>query len=464
MNKFLTYSLALLFAGTMASCSKSDPPLPENAINFTADKQGIDATTAEVEVKLSLSRNTDAAVPLTVTLVSTGVAYSTDFTTEPAAVNNSLALTIPAGSNSVSFKVKKVAGAVLNGTEKIAFTLTTAGSSIVLGSTVKAELSFAAITSEGATLTLNGLIGGEAGSSAGNSVYVDFSGNTQSAVARDSWDLGFYSGTDFKVILNSTNGASALEVKKTDLAAVTAADFIADSLKVGQGGGLMKFVDDGRESSILNKTAIAAISATDAENKVYIINRQGGSNTVAPTSDLYKIRILRKGTTGYTLQYAKVAETTFKSLDIEKDANFNFQFTSLVTGTAKTVEPVKTKWDLTWGYSMYYTGILPYGFSDLVFINNLGGVTAAEVMTSTVSYANYGEANIATTTFLSKRDVIGANWRVTAGAALGVRTDRFYAIKDASGNVYKLKFVNFHPSDGGVRGKPVIEYKLVKKN
>lgn len=464
MKKFLTYSLALLFAGTMASCSKSDPPLPDNTINFTADKQGIDAATAEVEVKLSLSRNTDVAVPLTVTLLTTGVTYTTDFITEPAAVNNSLALTIPAGSSSVSFKVKKVAGAVLNGAEKIAFTLTSAGSSIVLGSTVKAELSFAAITSDGSTLTLNGITAAnEVGSSAGNSVYVDFSGNTQVPVARDSWDLGFYSGADFKVILNSTNGASALELAKTDLATVTAADFSADALKVGQGSGTFAIVDDGRETNILNKTAIKAISANDADNKVYIINRAGGSANVAAVADLYKIKIVRKGTTGYTLQYAKVAETTFKTLDITKDATFNFQFASLVTGTAKTVEPTATKWDITWGYSLYWTGVFPYGFSDLIFINSLAGVTAAEVLTSTVSYAAYAEANITTTTFLNKRDVIGSAWRST-NPATGVKTDRFYVVKDGSGNVYKLKFVSMGAGDAGVRGKPVIEYKLVKKN
>lgn len=465
MKKFLTYSLAILFAGTMASCSKSDPPLPDNTINFTADKQGIDAATSEVEVKLTLSRNADVAVPLTVTLTSTGVVYGTQYTTDPVAVNNAITLTIPVGSSTASFKVKRVAGTLLSGSEKVAFTLTSAGSPIVLGSTSKAELSFAAIISEGSSLTLNGITAAnEAGASAGNSVYVDFSGNAQAAVARDSWDLGFYSGTDFKVIINSTNGASALVTTKTDLATVTAADFNADDLKVGQGGGNFTIIDDGREANILNKTAIASVSATDADNKVYIINRSGGSNTVVPTADLYKIRILRKGTTGYTLQYAKVSETTFKTLDITKDEASNFQFASLVTGTTKTVEPAKANWDLTWTYSMYWTATFPYAFSDLVFINNLGGVTAAEVLTSTVSYAAYAEGNIASTTFLNKRDVIGSNWRATTGAAVGVKTDRFYAVKDAAGNVYKLKFVSFHPSDGGVRGKPVIEYKLVKKN
>ncbi|WP_316829300.1 HmuY family protein [Pedobacter aquatilis] len=323
--------------------------------------------------------------------------------------------------------------------------------------------------SDGSTLTLNGLISTEAGSAAGNSVYVDFSTDKQTAVDRDSWDLGFYSGTDFKVILNATNGSSALLVNKTDLNSVTTADFDANLLKVGQGGGVLTatatqpvVIDDPREASILNKTAIAAISATDADNKVYIINRKGGANTVLANEELYKIRVIRKGT-GYTLQYAKVTETTFRTLDITKNAEANFQFASLVRGTTVSVEPAKASWDIVWGYSMYYTATFPYAFSDLVFINNLGGASAAQISTSTKTYAAFAEADLSAVTFSTSRDVIGSTWRNTTGTAIGVKTDVFYVLKDGSGNVYKLKFNSFISNDGGTRGKPVIEYKLIKK-
>ncbi|RZL49370.1 MAG: hypothetical protein EOP00_07140 [Pedobacter sp.] len=322
--------------------------------------------------------------------------------------------------------------------------------------------------SDGSSLTLNGLIGAELGSAAGNSVYVDLSKDKSTAVDRDSWDLGFYTGADFKVILNSTNGASAVVLTtKTDLAAVTSADFDPNALKVGQGGGSFAIIDDGREANILNKTVIAAVSATDADNKVYIVNRKGGANTVLATDELYKIRILRKGT-GYTLQYAKIAETSFNSLEVAKNSVTNFQYVSLVKRSTVMVEPEKTDWDFVWGYSMYFTAAgttqLPYGFSDLVFINNLAGVSAAQVaVTATKTYASFAEADLAAVTFATNRDVIGSTWRNTTGAAIGVRTDVFYVVKDGSGNVYKLKFNSFISNDGGTRGKPVIEYKLVKK-
>jgi len=316
--------------------------------------------------------------------------------------------------------------------------------------------------SDGSTLTLNGIISTESGTAAGNSVYVDFSADKQTAVDRDSWDLGFYSGSDFKVILNATNGSSVISVNKTDLNAVTAADFDPNTLKVGQGGGTFALIDDPREASILNKTAIATISATDTENKVYIINRKGGSNTVLANDELYKIRVVRKGS-GYTLQYAKVAETTFKTLDVTKNADANYQFVSLLKGTTVSVEPAKANWDIVWGYSLYYTGTFPYGFSDLVFTNNLGGVTAAKVSTTTKAFADFTEADVTSVTFSPARDIIGSGWRSTTTAPIGVYTNIFYVIKDGSGNVYKLRFNSFISNDGGTRGKPVIEYKLIKK-
>lgn len=319
--------------------------------------------------------------------------------------------------------------------------------------------------SDGSTLTLNGLIGSEAGTSAGNSVFVDFSTDKQTAVARSTWDLGFYAGTEFRVILNHTAGASAIALNKTDLNAVTAADTIplVTPLALGQGQGTFSTVDpvEGNLSAYLSGTVIQSTSATDAENKVYIINR--GTAGGLANRGWQKVRVIRNGTTGYTLQYAKINETSFKTLTVAKDATFNFKYVSFTTGAVE-VEPAKAAWDLEWSLSTYKAdATTPYTFSDFVLINFVGGVTAAQVKTTTaITYANFTEANLSGVTFLSTRDAIGADWRTTTAPA-GVFNDRFFLVKDGAGNIYKLKFVSFHATEGGVRGKPVIEYKLVKK-
>ncbi|WP_316773034.1 HmuY family protein [Pedobacter frigiditerrae] len=322
--------------------------------------------------------------------------------------------------------------------------------------------------SDGSTLTLNGLIGAEAGSAAGNSVYVDFSKDKSTAVARDSWDLGFYSGADFRVVLNNTTSAGAKVTTATSLAAITEADATGLTLAVSQATPAPSdFAYFDNLNGSVAGTVIPAVSSVATENKVIILNRGTGGGIAA--RPWIKLRVTRNATGGYTLQYAELKETTnFKTVEIAKDANFNFNFISLTTGASVNVEPVKADWDIVWGYSVYQTAfggaLVPYNFSDLVFLNVLNGVTAAQVtVTATKTYATFAEADIATTTFLTTRDIIGSNWRITQPAT-GVRTDIFYLVKDGSGNVYKLKFVSMGVgSDAGTRGKPVIEYKLVKK-
>ncbi|ACT95848.1 HmuY family protein [Dyadobacter fermentans] len=462
MKKIVRSLLLVAFLGTFNACSDDEPPLPDNLAAFESTEKGFEGE--ETEIKIALSRAVDAATPISVSLTPAQLTYGMEFTTTPAAANNAIALTVPAGQSSVSFKVAKKAGVLLDGDESIAFKIASVGSPVLVGTNSALKLSFKAIVSEGTSIQLNGIADKEPGSSAANAVFLDLSSNVQTPVLRNSWDLGFFNGEDFRVTINGTNGASALATTKTDINAVSDKDFVSDSLAVGQGAGKLSLVDNA--AGDITKTAIAAVSATDADNKVYILNRKGGSRDVLPAADLYKIRVLRKGS-GYTLQYAKVNETTFKTLDVNKDAAFNFEFISLEKGATVNVEPAKDRWDLRWGYSMYFTnfgtGLIPYGFSDLVFTNNLANVEAAEVLTTTATYDAFAETNLTGITFSKAADAIGSKWRVTSGGPIGVKTDRFYLIKDTAGNIYKLRFISFHADDSGERGKPKLEYKLVKK-
>lgn len=320
---------------------------------------------------------------------------------------------------------------------------------------------FVVPSSGGSTLQLNGLIATEAGGSAGNTVFVDLSADKQNSVARNSWDLGFYGGADYRIIINNTTSATAKVLTKNDLTQVGAADTVGlNKLALGFDATAFLLVDNIR--GVLTQTVIPATALNDADNKVVIINPGTGGSVAA--RDWYKIRILRTAA-GYKLQYARLAATTFSSVDIAKDDSYNFKYISLENGAAVAAEPAKDLWDFKWSYMMYETSIgtdmIPYPFSDLIMINQMAGVTAAEVLTGTVSYDNYSQVNVATTTFSNATDVIGSRWRSTSPAT-GAKTDRFYVIKDVLGNTYKIKFLAMGAGDGGTRGKPQFEYKLVK--
>jgi hypothetical protein len=42
-----------------------------------------------------------------------------------------------------------------------------------------------------------------------------------------------------------------------------------------------------------------------------------------------------------------------------------------------------------------------------------------------------------------------------------IRTDRFYVVKDAAGNYYKVKFLAM-TNDAGLRGNTTLEYAILK--
>lgn len=323
--------------------------------------------------------------------------------------------------------------------------------------------------SDGNTLTLNGLIANESGSSAGNSVYVDFSQDKQTSVSRRSWDLGFSCGSDFRVILNASASAGIKITTATDLAAISETDTVGLTLAVNQSSpSVADFSFFDAISGNLSGTAIPAISKDPSQNKVIILNRGTGGGI--PARPWIKLRITQTSSGGYQLQFGKIAsKSNFQTVEIAKNSNFNFSYISLSEGSKISVEPEKENWDIVWGYSLYQTSfsgvIVPYNFSDLIFLNTHAAVKAAQVATADFSYSSFAETDLSSPkiVFSSARDAIGSSWRITQPAT-GAKTDVFYLIKDPNGNVYKLKFMSMGVGgDGGQRGKPVLEYKLVKK-
>lgn len=446
-------SCALLFS----ACKKDDPPLPDNLVQFETAAQGIADGVKELDVKVKLSRATSVAGTVELQLTEDGVVYGTDYTTEPAASSNKINVPVAAGATEAVVKIKIATAATLLGSESITFKINTVPADLVIGTTSEIKISFSTILSTGAKdFVMNGKTDA---SPYFNTVYVDLSNNQSTLAARNSWNLGFYSGTAYRVVLNSHYQTTVKALAKSDITTVGFADTVGVRLNHDPSDPTTVSLVDNWDGAI-TKTAIAEVSATDSENKVYLLSFENSKDQ----NKYYKIKVSRTAT-GYRLQYALVGETTINTLEIPKNSSYNHTFVSVENKKIVTVEPKKAEWDIKWGYDTYNSGLgSPYWFQDFISINNLAGVQAAEVMTSTVTYENYKESDIAGTTFLSTRDAIGNKWRVTSGVGLGVRGDRFYVVKDAGGNYYKLKFVSMGlAAGGGERGKPVIDYVLVKK-
>lgn len=447
----------------LPACRKRDALPPENLVVFEAAAQGIPASENSITVKLKLSYTADRDIPVVVNLTEQGVQYGTKYSTTPAATAGKISLLVPSGNNETAFTIHKTAGALFDGDEKLLVDLYSSGAPVSIGFTRQFTLSFGELLAGTASATING-----GGASFPNKVFVDLSANRQTAVLRTSWDLGFYTGPDdFRVILNSSTAMMAKAINKNDLNAVSAADTLGFGNEVAFSQTApttisLPYID--YPNGDLTRTAMASVASLATDNKVYIINRGLGVGSPAPARGWKKIRVIRNTSGGYTLQHADINATTYSSIDIPKNEQTFFRYISFENGPVP-VEPARKKWDIAWTYFSNVTnfgaGEVPYLFQDIILLNR--NVQVAKVMTSAKSFDAFSEADLAAQTFLTTQNAIAADWRSGGGptSAPAVRGDRYYILKDADGNYYKLRFTAL--TQNGERGYPAYEAVLVKK-
>lgn len=307
------------------------------------------------------------------------------------------------------------------------------------------------------------------GSNQPNQVYIDLSNETATPVARDSWELGFYSGTDFKVVINGSIAMAAKALETTDItlpqsedAAVNVGTFTPDNLV---------FVD--KADGTIANTAFGTIATTEATAKVYLLNlgkavptvaAAAGSTNVAGVARGWKKVKIWQDRGGYMLQYADLASATPTSFSIAKDAAYNHIFFSLTANTRVAAEPEKDKWDLNFSTftNEVFQGTESFGsyfYSDFTLINTKGGVTAAKVTGDAGAYDTYTLASATSLTFSADQRAIGADWRDVITRV--VFNDVFFVVKDAAGNYYKVKFISMLDANGN-RGYPVFQYALLQ--
>ena len=453
-------SLAILFLATitLSSC-EDDPKLPDNQLQFESSVAGISSEDESLTLNMTLSRAVSVDVVVTLSVNGGALVYGTDFTTTPAAVGNMITLIIPAGETTAAVTLNKIAGVGFSGDETVVFEVVSIDGSPVPGENSKISVTFSEITVTSAAMNIRG-----GGPTFPNRVFIDLSANRQTAVNRTDWDFGFYTEAgQFKVILNSALAMLAKPLDKTDLTAVTAADTVGwgatlttDAFSVDNIG----YIDD--PSGNLGNLAIDDVSATASENKVYIVNR--GKDVAGNQRAWKKVRVIRNGD-NYVIQYADIAATTFQTLEISRDNSYVFNYASLDANSTVQPEPEKGKWDIAYTTFMNQTnlgeGFIPYMFNDFI-IQNREGVQTVQLLVSNVGeYADFDAADLTGITFGTAQNTIGSGWRNGGGPSTppSLRMDRFYLVKDADGNVYKVKFTAL--TTDGERGRPAIEYALV---
>ncbi|KAA6313405.1 hypothetical protein EZS27_035817, partial [termite gut metagenome] len=343
MKRFF-YLFLFVTCVNLSSCNNEDDlKLQDISVNFYATELGIDEDEISASVTVNLSRVAESDVEVTIGVATNQVVYAVDFTTVPETTVNTIIVIIPAGSTLASIEVSKVAEVAFEGTEKVNFTIVSLSlaEGFVIGEQKEAVVTFGGIVSEGQDLLkLEGKSGEEVYA---NSVYVDLSSNKQIPIDRKSWNLGFYSGDDFRVVLNGACETVATASDKTDITTVTLADAeaainLAASTQASIGNLPVEVIDD--FEGTLEGTVFGEVSAADAENKVYFVVSANTEQIVygnpgfvrnPDRSQWYKVKITRNGE-GYKVQYAKVSDLDIKTVNIPKTPGYNFTFFSLETG------------------------------------------------------------------------------------------------------------------------------------
>ncbi|GAA4233702.1 hypothetical protein GCM10022291_11390 [Postechiella marina] len=316
-----------------------------------------------------------------------------------------------------------------------------------------------------------------------NQVYVDLSSSISTVVQRDTWDLGFYSGAEFRVVINGTIAMAAAQLTATDIDAVTSSNQEIQDLqpmvKTNTYDKIsMQYVDT--PNGDLSGTAFSEISVTDANNHVYLVNLGYEIGTETPTTGAIdttdeprgwkKVRVLQDGS-NYILQYADLDDTTHQEVLISKNSNYNYSFFSFNTNSEINIEPIKEEWDLS--FTTFTDEVFigtdsygPYFYSDFVVTNKKQNTKVYMVdneLQTDLSYENFTLADIDNTKFSSDQRSIGSSWRNSGGPGSlpSLKTNVFYIVNDTDGNLYKLQFIALTNADGE-RGYPEFVYSLLQ--
>ncbi|NND76625.1 MAG: hypothetical protein HKN39_00380 [Flavobacteriales bacterium] len=314
-----------------------------------------------------------------------------------------------------------------------------------------------------------------------NQVYLDLGSREMVSSPRNSWDLAFYCGAEFKVILNSSLGALTQATAETMLSEISVADTAGMENVLSLDAVFANMISPTPEpwlpsaftwadapSGDLSQTAIAEASDVTSNNMVYILN--SGKNSDNSQRPWYKLKVDKSGD-AYELQFADFNGGAEQSATINKDNTYNFVYYSFENGIVD-VAPARSDWDIAFTTYTDYAFIgfnVPYFYKDFV-IQNRAGVEVAEYIIGDEEvlldeFNNFNIANASLQTFSTNINTIGGNWRTVATpdptTVTAVKTDRFYIVKDANGTYHKVLFSQML-SELGERGYPEILVETIQ--
>jgi hypothetical protein len=341
INKIIIIT-SILFL--LNSCSNDEDEII-NVFGAAFDFTSVNLAELDSEINIPIVFNTSALESGTITIGYTveNAIYDIDFNTLPTKnSDNRIVISFDKNDLETSFVFNKLQNAVQGENKIVIFEIEeiTHTNSQISGNTTT-QISFTEIASLGTTLEPN--VGGP---NENNSVFIDLSAETETVVQRDTWDLGFYSGNDFRVMLNGTIAMGAGALSTANIDAVNESDSevinLQSLIQISTNDGSNAPYFDASNGNI-DGVVISDVFTNDDDNKVYLVNlgfelsneipEIGSAIINGDFKGWKKIRVLRNGD-DYVLQYANLNDTTHQEVIISKKEAYNFSFFNFDTNSS----------------------------------------------------------------------------------------------------------------------------------
>lgn len=255
---------------------------------------------------------------------------------------------------------------------------------------------------------------------------------------RTDWDLAFDCSASNNILyLNAALNASVAFTNKTEFDKVTS-----------DAGLTYTFEHHSGQADLL------AIGDVTSNRNVFIIDR--GYDAAGNPIGKWKAQITLVHGIDYYLTCSKLNGDNLTSVIISKKPLYNRVAFSFTTLSELQIEPPKTDYDLVF---TQYTHVfenppLPYSVNGVI-INSYNTEAAEEF---TINFSEISKTVADALFYSTDRDVIGYDWKYfdLQTNTFTIYSNQNYLVKDASGNLFKLHFLDFYDTNG-VKGTPSFE-------
>ena len=253
---------------------------------------------------------------------------------------------------------------------------------------------------------------------------------------RAIWDLAFEAGeSGYRILLNGSKLTKLAITNKTALAEVTT------------GAGAVWLYDT--PSGNLDSTAFADWRLTD---KVFVVDL--GMSVTGVALGQKKLKVNSVNATQYQIEYSDLNGSNASTAVISKSTNASFVYFSLASKQVVTVEPDKSKWDISFtSYTHVYPDGMPYIVAGVISNRNVVRVAAISKAFKDINYSDFLAAS-----FGLSINVIGFDWKAYNfdTGVYAVDPNKSFLVKTVNGKVYKLRFLDYY-DEFGQKGAPTME-------